>query len=326
MIKFFRNSYFINYLMLIVMALLLWLPSFIVSPAAPHPSGTTPLYDFIVTGLETKPLLLQIIAFLLFVVEALAFNEIMIAGKIEPKVSTIGAFVFILLMGLTTEQTSFQPALLAAAFVLPVMFMLYRIPMRQSVEMDLLNVGMCIAFASMSYIYSALLLIWVVVALTIQKSSAFRLQIIPFIGFILPYFFYFAFHYLKGDFIDVVDAYSGFFTGFRFTFDGYGVVPLTVLALILLFTFVLININGLFSQERLVDVRQNINIATLLFFLTVVMMVMGDGVFTCGLMFLALSVHNSYTLSHISKIKWVEIVLDIVVLVIYTYHYLPLFM
>ena len=208
MIKFFRNSYFINYLLLVVMALLLWLPSFIVLPAFCHPSGVTPLYDFIVTSLGSKPLLLQIIAFLLYIVEAFFFNEIMVVGKIEPKVSTIGTLTFILLMGLTTMQTAFQPALLATAFVLPVLFVLYRIPTQQNVEMDLLNAGICIAFATMSYLYSALLLIWVMIALAIQKSSRFRLHIIPIIGFLLPYFFYFAFHFLKGDLVDVAMAYS----------------------------------------------------------------------------------------------------------------------
>lgn len=325
MIKFFRNSYFTNYIALVVMALLLWLPSFFTLPEC-HPSGTTPLYDFIVTGLGSMPWLLLVVALVLFVVEAYAFNEIMIVGKIEPKVSTMGAFVFIVLMGMTNEQTSFQPTLLASVFVLSAMFLLYRIPSRQNVEIDLLNIGICIALASMCYFYSAILLIWILVALSIQKSSVFRLQVIPFIGFVLPYFFFFAFRYIKGDVVEVVSAYSDFFTSFRFTFGGYGVVALSILVLIVLVSFLPLNFNSLFAQERLVEERQNISIASLLFLAALVMMVLADdGVFACGLLFLALSVHNSYWLSHLTNTKWIEGILDFVLILIYILHYLPVF-
>ena len=325
MIKFFRNSYFINYLLLFMMASLLWLPSFIVLPEACHPSGTTPIYDFIVTSLESKPLLLQIIAFVLFVVEAFCFNEIMVVGKIEHKVSTIGSLAFILLMGLTSYQTMFQPALLASLFVLPILYVLYKIPSSQSAETDLLNAGFCIALASMSYVYSALLLIWVMVSLSITKSRSVRYQLISVIGFLLPYLFYFAILFFRGNIVEVAKGYSDFFTGFSISFDGYDIVSLVVFAILVLVSFLPLNENVLYAQERNVDVRHNISTASLMFLFTLVMMFMEGSVFSCGLAFLALSVHNTYSMSHLSKTIWPEFLLDMAVIAIYVMHYLPLF-
>lgn len=326
MIKFFGNSYFINYLLLFVMASLLWLPSFVVLPTACHPSGTTPIYDFIVTSLGSKPLLLQIIAFLLFVVEAFFFNEIMVVGKIEHKVSTIGSLVFIFLMGgLTSYQTMFQPALLASLFVLPILYFLYKIPSSHSAETDLLNAGFCIALASMSYVYSALLLIWIMIALMIMKSQSVRYQLIPIIGFLLPYFFYFAILFFRGDIVEVTKGYSDFFTGFSISFDGYDVVSLVVFAILVLVSFLPLNENVLNAQDRYVDVRHNISAASLMFLFTLVMILMEGDIFSCGLSFLALSVHNTYSLGHMTRTKFPEIVLAVVVIAIYVVRYLPFF-
>ena len=311
--------------MLFVMASLLWLPSFIALPAACHPSGTTPLYDFIVTSLGSKPLLLQIIAFLLFVVEAFFFNEVMVVGKIEHKVSSIGCLSFIFLMGLTLYQTMFQPALLASLFVLPILYFLYKIPSSQSVETDLLNAGFCIALASMSYFYSALLLIWVMIALSITKSQSARYQLIPVIGFLLPYFFYFAILFFRGDIVEVAKGYSDFFKGFSISFDGYDVASLVVFAILVLVSFLPLNENVLYAQERNIDVRHNISTASLMFLFSLVIMLMEGNVFSCGLSFLALSVHNTYSMSNMTRTKFPEIILAFVVIAIYVMHYLPLF-
>ena len=326
MIKFFRYSYYIQYLALLVLALLLWLPSFMVLPSAlSAPTGVTPLYDLIAVYLAPRPLLSQIIAFLLFVVEAFFFNEIMVVGKTEPKVSTMGGFAFVVLMALTPVQTTFSPALLASAFILPILYLLYKIPSLHKVETDLLNIGILLALASMCYFYSALLLIWIMFALAVQKSKSVRYQLIPIIGFLLPYLFFFAIHFIKGDLIETANAYSGFFSSFGLSVDGFSVFSLVTFAVVVLLSFLPLGSNSLFAQERLVDVRQNISIASLMFMFTLVMIVLEGSIFECGLAFLALSVHNSYSLSHVAKTKWPELILDLVVLAVFAIHYIPIF-
>ncbi len=325
MIRFFRNSFFIQYLMLLVLALLLWLPSFIVLPAMPEQTGVTPLYDLVVAFLAPRPLLSQIIAFVLFIVEAFAFNEIMVVGKTEPKVSTMGGFAFILLMSLTPMQTAFTPTLLATALILPILYLLYKIPMLQKVETDLLNMGILLSLASMCYIHSALLLIWMLIALAIQRSKSIRYGIIPIIGFLLPYLFFFAIHYVKGDLVATAMRYADFYSGFNLSVKGFDVYSLVAFAVIVMLSFLPLGSNTLFAQECLVDVRQNISIASLLFLFTLVIMVLEGNVFGCGLAFFALSVHNSYSLSHVARTKWPEIILDIFVLSVLAIHYIPLF-
>lgn len=325
MIRFFRNSFFIQYLMLLVLALLLWLPSFIVLPAMPEQTGVTPLYDLVVAFLAPRPLLSQIIAFVLFIVEAFVFNEIMVVGKTEPKVSSMGCFAFVFLMALTPAQTAFTPTLLATAFMLPILYLLYKIPLLQKIETDLLNIGLLLSLVSMCYVYSVLLLIWVMIALVIQKSKSVRYQFIPIIGFFLPYLFFFAIHYVKGDLVETAEAYADFFSGFSLSVKGFDVYSIVAFAIIVLLSFLPLGSNTLFAQERLVDVRQNITIASLMFLFTVVMIVLEGSVFGCGLAFLALSVHNSYSLSHVAQTKWPEVILDIFVLAVLAIHYIPLF-
>ncbi len=326
MISFFRNSFFIQHLALLFMAVLLWLPSFVVVPSVMvQPTGVTPLYDFVVSNLGSRPLLLQIMAFVAFVAEAFFFNVILVVGKIEQKVSSIGTFVFIFLVGLTPSQTMFNPALLALLFVLPIMYLLFRLPSSHSVETDLLNVGLCLALASFLYVYSALLLIWVMIALGMMKSQSARLQLIPMIGFLLPYLFYFSIQFILGDIVEVANRCSDFFSNIRISFDGYDIVSVAVFAVLVFFSFLPLNENVLYAQERHVDVRQNISVVSLMFFFTLVMILLDGEVFGCALAFMALSVHDSYSLSNVTKTKWLELVLDLAIIAVYVIHYIPLF-
>ena len=94
-------------------------------------------------------------------------------------------------------------------------------PKTQRPELYLLNAGFYLSFATMCYFPTLLLAVWGIIALGIVRRGSFRLHLIPFIGLLLPYFFYFAAHYLMGDWLEVLGRYGAFFQGIHFTLQGF---------------------------------------------------------------------------------------------------------
>ena len=78
MIKFFRQSYAIQYVVIAFLAIALWMPSFVsgkVMMGLDEP--VTPLFNLVDGLLGYSPILQHLVAFLLLVLETLIFNAIM---------------------------------------------------------------------------------------------------------------------------------------------------------------------------------------------------------------------------------------------------------
>ena len=187
MIKFFRQSYAVQYVILAMMAIAFWVPSFI---AGKVPVGldspATPLFKGIEHLLKFSPYAKLAFAFLLMLVEALLFNAILVENQIVGKVSTMGGFVFILLMNLTRTQVNFYPFAIAMVFILLVLRELYNTYTAQKPELGLLKAGIFIALASMCYFPSVILILWVLVALPILKKARCAWSSFPLRAFCSP--------------------------------------------------------------------------------------------------------------------------------------------
>ena len=119
MIKFFRQSYAIQYVVIVLMIIAFWVPSFIEGRVETGlDSPVTPLYNLIERLLSFSPYAKLAFAFLMMLLEAALFNLILVDNQIIGKVGTMGAFVFVILMNLTRTQVNFYPFVLATVFIL----------------------------------------------------------------------------------------------------------------------------------------------------------------------------------------------------------------
>ena len=119
MIKFFRQSYAIQYVVLALLAIALWIPAFASGKLTMGlDSPVTPIFNLVDNLLDFSPIAQHVFAFALLVLETLLFNMMLVKNQIVGKVSTMGAFVFILLMSLTRTQTNFYPFALSVVFII----------------------------------------------------------------------------------------------------------------------------------------------------------------------------------------------------------------
>lgn len=318
MIKFFRQSYIIQYIMLAILALALWIPSFVATPTnVDMTSPVTPLYNLFDRILGFSPYAKLAFAFLLMVFETLFFNSILVGNQIVTKVSVMGAFVFLLLMNLTMTQAVFSPFALATLFILALMNSLFLVYLTPNVEIFLLNAGIFLGLATMCYFQSIVLIVWVIVALIISKKGSLRYQLIPIIGFLIPYFVYFLIAYFRGDLLDVLGGYAEGVLLLNLSAKGFDWWNLGVILLVALSAIFLVLGGGTTNYEKTVAVRMKITMAIVLIAFGVFLFFTGNCVLLDGLFFIALSVILSYEFSYIGNTGWADIVLTLVLLLVF---------
>ncbi len=322
MIKFFRQSYAVQYVVLALMVIALWLPSFIageVTMGLGEP--VTPIFNVIDRLLRFSPLVQHIVAFLILVLEALVFNAILVNNQIVGKVSSMGAFVFVLLMSLTKMQTNFYPFLLSVFFILLAINNLYEMYQLPNPELHLLKTGIFTALASMCYFPAIVLVFWVMISLPIAKKSTFRLQLIPITGFLFAYFLYFSGVFLFGDFQTMINGYRNWFVDLQLSVEGFNLKNITLLLFVIVSAVLLFFGSGNASFEKTVAVRTKMTMSVLLVVFGALLLFLGGNLLHNGLIFFALSIIISYEFSYMGNTGWANLCLIVFLLLVVANHY-----
>lgn len=322
MIKFFRQSYIIQYVVIALMAIALWLPSFVsgkVMMGLGEP--VTPLFNLFDRLLGYSTILQHVFAFVLLVLETLLFNVMLVKNQVIGKVSTMGAFVFVLLMSMTCTQTNFFPFTLATLFILLVISNLFDSYLEPNAEMNLLKAGVFLALASMCYFPSILLVIWVMIVLPVAKKGSLRLQLIPLFGFVFVYFMYFVGVFLFGDFQSLLTGYQEYFSGLRLSVAGFNLKNILLLSGLVVATILLLFGSSSANFEKTVAVRTKISMTVIMAFFAVFILFLGGNVLMNGLIFIVLSIIISYVFSYLGNTGWANLFLTLFILLVFANHY-----
>lgn len=326
MIKFFRNSYLVQYVTIALLLIAIWVPSFITGNIdATWRSGVTPLYNLMADLLDFWPPFMLIFAMLFMGFESVFFNSILVSNQIIGRVNTLGAVVFLLMMNLMPVQTTFYPFLLSSVFLLMFIHTLFSIYQTPRPELYLFNGGLFLSLATMCWFPNLLLVLWGIVALSIVHKGSFRLHLIPFIGLLFPYFIYFSVHFLKGDVLEIWQAYANYFSGFSLTVQGLGWLEIGLLGFLAIVLFIPLLLPHIYSLERSVAVRTKIAMTYNLLLMGIFMLFVGVDPMQSGVYFIALSILFSYYLAYLDHLKWPNITFIILLLGVMASHYVPLF-
>ena len=322
MIKFFRQSYAIQYVVLALLAIALWVPAFLSGKATTGlGEPVTPLFNLVDRLLSGSSIAQHALVFVLLVFETLLFNAIMVENQIVGKVSTMGAFVFLLLMGMTCTQTAFYPFVLAVPFILLVIKFLYDSYLMPSCEMNLLKAGVCLALASMCYFPSILLVLWVIVVLPVAKKGSIRLILIPVFGFLFVYFMYFVGVFLFGDFGAMLQGYKDYFSVLHLSVQGFDLKTILLLSAMAIAMLFLVFGSRSSGFEKTVAVRTKISMTVIMLIFAVLMLFMGGNVLMNGLVFIVLSILVSYVFSYMGNTGWANLFLVLFILLVFANHY-----
>ena len=321
MIKFFRQSYAIQYVVVALFAIALWIPAFVSGKAIVGlDEPVTPLFNLVDKLLRGSAIAQHALAFVLLVLGTLVFNSVMVKNQIVGKVSSMGAFVFVLLMSLTVTQTNFYPFALSVLFILLSISNLYDIYLLPNPEMKLLKSSVFIALASLCYFPSVLLLLWAIIVLPIAKKGSLRLQLIPVFGFLFVYFVYFVCVFLFGNFGALLQGYEDYFTSFHFTVDGFNLRNIILLAVLIVSTVMMFFGNNS-GFEKTVAVRTKISMTLILAVFALLTLFLGGNVLMNGIVFIVLSILVSYAFSYMGNTGWANLFLTLFIILVFANHY-----
>jgi len=320
MIKFFRQSYIIQYVAIALLAIALWIPSFMSGkPTMGLDSPVTPLFNLVDGWLGFSSIAQHIVAFFLLVVGTLIFNTILVKNQIVGKVSTLGAFVFVILMSLTPTQTNFYPFLLSSIFILLIINEVFDVYLLVNPELNLLKVGIFTALASMCYFPSIVLILWVMVVLPIVKKGTLRLELIPLTGFLFTYFLYFVGQYLFGDFLKLMDGYKEYLLNVALSVKGFNIKSIILLGFLVIVSLLLLYGNA--NLEKAIAVRAKITLSILMLVFSIVLLFLGGNVLMNGLIFIVLAILFAYEFTYLNNTGWANLILTLLLVLVFANHY-----
>ena len=212
LIKFFRSSFIIQYLALVVLSVGLWMPGFLKLQEIPAETNlVTPLYNLV----HALLLLLQpynpIIAYVILLISGLTLNNILVYHELTPKNNLLPAFIFILLFSSNPGTLNLYPLIITIPLFTWFLHTIYQVNDEPENSLAVFNASLILSVISMIYFPAIVLFLLLWLILLVFGIFSGRNIIITLIGFFLPYL-YLAFYYFWTDSLaEAGEAYLDFF-------------------------------------------------------------------------------------------------------------------
>lgn len=215
-IRFFKSSFFIQYLVIGIIGLALWITSFLDPPGMPAPEGPVPLYSLLYSWLAAFPVTASIAGFCLVVAETYWLSTILSRHDLVLKNSSLSALVFLVMMSFLPEQLTLNPINIALGFMILILHHLL-ISYNKPEHLDrIFAAGFFTAVAGMFYLPFLLWFVFVIIGFLVIRAGNWRAWLAAFIGLLTPALYLATWHYWQEDFIASVLAYRDFFSRILF--------------------------------------------------------------------------------------------------------------
>ncbi|MDP2235576.1 MAG: hypothetical protein Q8J88_03985 [Bacteroidales bacterium] len=324
LIRFFRSSFLIQHIALVLLAVLLWFPSFL-NPAPPAniSDGYSPVYLLFYSFFSSWPFITTILAFLLMLFQAFYFNDFLASNHIVGRASSSGTFVYILLMSLSPQQSSMYPLLLAMPFVLFAMKTLFLMYDTNENEFNILNASLYVSLASLIYFPLITLVGWLYFSLFILRISKVREWIIPAIGIVVPYFFLGFIYFMNNVFISKFQSFGRLPENILpIPQLPPGVLLILILTVLLFMVFQALSvIYGAHSDRNIANRKRKAITNALMFFSITMLFYKWSDPMQHALILLPASVYLAHSHMLLKRFFWPQLFIIVLILLSLALHY-----
>lgn len=324
MLKFFQHTFLQQQIVIVAIALVLWLPSFLTGAPIVMGDVSSPLYNVLVNLFPNTPLVVKIIAFVVYAFTIFLFNSVLSANRLVYRASSIGALAFVLMTAFSPELTTAYPFLFACPFILLILHTLFYINQTDRPESYMMNVGYFLAIASMFYFPYIFLIVWVLASFIIMGYNELRYQLIPITAIVMAYLILFGLGYIFGNYTVLINSYSVFFKEFEFLFDLLlNDIPIIII-LFLFFIVSFIKLTANSKSDKPVNVRKRTGIATFLTVMALILFFVGEYTICNSLIFVMFAFFATMAISEFKRLRLVNIFMTILLILAILNQYLPL--
>lgn len=325
MLKFFKHSYIPQHIVIILLAIVLWLPTFISKSAFFIGDDNTPLYNLIVSIFDFSPFLVNLITFAVFVVALFLFNSVLSANRLVNKYSTVGSLTFLLMMCSTPDLHVCYPFILACPFILMAMHTLFLIYQTDNPENYMMNIGYFIAIASLFYYPSVFLMIWILISFIILGFRELRQLLIPVVAFMIVNAIVMGIEFLIGDYDQLIESYLIFFNNISFSLELTIGNKIFILISSVLFLISLARILGNRIPDYGSNSRKRVEVALVLMILSIFIFLVYKPMMGNILIFMMYAFFYAIALSDIKKSMIANMLTILMLVIVLINQYLPLF-
>ena len=251
LIGFFRSSFIIQYITLIIIAGGLWIGVFLKPVAVTITGGMEiPIYSVLYPWIAKLDWLVIPLAFIILLLEGFILNSVLIYHELVPKNSLIPSLVFFTIMSSSPVLLNIYPALIAIMFFIIFLNLILPLYEQENNLRAILSAGLILAIGSMIYLPLVLLLPFFWMCFLIFRILKWREWLISLIGFLIPYLYLAVYYFWTDKIPEAITAYKNYYMGILtidFPLDFWHIAIWGLMILFLLIPgmgYVTVNINS----------------------------------------------------------------------------------
>lgn len=185
MVRLFRQNLLLQFALILVVGVALWLPALAEGGVAMSNMGGAPLYDLLYDWLSPHPLLSTIIGLLLVLVEGWVLNTQLYNNKLISQNTLLPMLCYVLLM--SHSQMGLTPMTMVNLVLLVCVGQLM-VPENLTITLDQLFSSAClVALASLFYLPAITLLLPLVITFMVHSLYRWRHWVMMLLGLLAPY-------------------------------------------------------------------------------------------------------------------------------------------
>jgi len=266
LIRFFRSSFAAQYLVVTIIALVMWLPSLInASELQISNSGGGLLFEPLAKWLIRFPFVATLLALVLLLLQAFYFNGVLASNLLIARNGFSGALAYVLMFSFSPAITNFYQLLPAALFVMAALHMLFLIYDKREAVFFVFNAGFFVALVGLFYPPAFVLFFWLIIGLVIALQFDWRNLAAAFMGFLTPLYFLWSWYFLT-------DSLPEFYAAFEFAiglpefifFRNFILTDWLALAILVLISFRAFVFVWTAESERNLGLRKKVSMTNLL--------------------------------------------------------------
>lgn len=322
LIKIFRKSYMLQYFLLLLLGILLWVGAFL-KPASVESEINeylNPGYFLLLSLIGNSALGTKVFAFLMILGGALLFNFILTKYDLVPKNILIPAMVYMVLMSYSPNLLHMHHTSISGLMIVIVLYFIFQVYAEEQAFPQVFNSGLLIGLASLFYFPSVYFLFFIWITFIVFSLYKWREWLIVLIGFNVPYIFLFTYYFWFDQLEVALLVYEDYFSNLSFIDFSFSFSYLSylIMGFIIVFTVYSLFILSTEVGEKTINLRKHFWTVFWLFFIAILTYLISGNNFHSHQVFILIpvSVFISYTLSYSRKVIRTEIIFGLMVLLI----------
>ncbi|NQT77168.1 MAG: hypothetical protein HQ565_05605 [Bacteroidetes bacterium] len=212
LIRFFKSSFYLQYLFLIVIAASLWICAYTAPCLEINAGPESPLFLLLLQSLPDEVLVFSISGLFLLIAEAFILNFILIRHEIVPKNTLVPAIVFIVMMSQSPLMLGLNPVLCAGLFIILAIDRILNTYGKADPTKDVFSAAVLLAMASLFHFPVVFIFLVIFLSFIIFGTFSIRVFLVSLSGIFTVYLYLFLAYFMTDSLSGQYCTYENWFS------------------------------------------------------------------------------------------------------------------